>query len=376
MRRLLPQLLITWVAVSGLASAGAPTKKTPVKTATVKKAQPAPKKTAYAPRTRRISRSPWTVPTYAPSTEGDNVDGEDLAVRRAAVEALGPYNGTVVAVDPQSGRILAMVNQRLALTSGFQPCSTVKIFAALAALSEGIIGRDTLFRLTRRTRIDLTEALAHSNNPYFANLGIKLGYERFSYYARLFGLGERAGLGMEGESAGILAASTPKNGGMGMMTSFGEGISLTPLQLSAFLSAISNGGTLYYLQYPRSEQEVEAFVPRVKRHLDIAQWIDDIKPGMIGAVEYGTARRAYHNAEAPICGKTGTCTDKTTHLGWFGSFSDFGQSKLVVVVLMTGGKGVSGPEAAEIAGAVYRRLYEQNYFASRRMFSPAILAPR
>jgi len=324
---------------------------------------------------KRRSYSPWTVPTFAPSTEGDVVDGEDLVVRQAAVEALGPYNGTVVAVDPSSGRILTMVNQKLALTSGFQPCSTVKIFVALAALSEGLIAQNTVMRISGRMRLDLTEALAHSNNPYFAALGVKLGFERFAYYGRLFGLGERAGLDLEAESPGVFP-DTPPKGGMGMMASFGEGISQTPLQLAAFLAAVANGGTLYYLQYPRSAQEVFDLVPRVKRQLDIGRWIPAIKPGLMGAVEYGTARRAFYAPEAPICGKTGTCTDKTTHLGWFGSYSDFGTSRLVVVVLMTGGRGVSGPTAAEIAGAMYRRLFEQNYFAQRRLFSPALIVPR
>lgn len=330
---------------------------------------------AAGSRQRRV-HNPWTVPTFAPSTEGDNVDGEDLIVRRAAVEALGPYNGTVVAVDASSGRILSMVNQNLALTGGFQPCSTVKILVALAALSEGIIGGDTTLRLSRRVRMDLTEAMAYSNNPYFAVLGTKLGYERFAWYARSFGLGEPAGLSLEGEDPGVFPDAPPKDGGMGMMSSFGQGISQTPLQLAAFLAALANGGTLYYLQYPRSEREVEEFVPRVKRHLDIARWIPQIKPGLAGAVEYGTARRAFYAPEAPICGKTGTCTDKTTHLGWFGSYSDFGHSKLVVVVLMTGGRGVSGPTAAEIAGAIYRRLSEQSYFAQRRFFSPALMITR
>jgi penicillin-binding protein 2 len=335
--------------------------------------------TSQAARIRRPVRrvsGPWTVPTFAPSTEGDVVDGEDLVVRRAAVEALGPYNGTIVAADPYTGRILTMVNQKLALTGSFQPCSTVKLYVALAALSEGIIAKDTVVRISGRVRMTLTEALALSNNPYFGILGVKLGYDRFAYYARLFGLGERAGLDLEGESPGRFAEAPPKNGGMWMMASFGEGIAQTPLQLAAFLAALANGGTLYYLQWPRSQREIEEFVPRVKRQLDIARWIPALKPGLIGAVEYGTARRAFYAPDAPICGKTGTCTDGTTHLGWFGSFSDFGASRLVVVVLMTGGHGVSGPTAAEIAGAMYRRLFEQNYFAQRRWFSPALLVPR
>ena len=341
----------------------------------------AAKKTTPAKRSKRrpvkrVYPSRWSEPTFADSTVGDVIDGEDLIVRRAAVEALGQYNGTVVAVDSTSGRVLSMVNQKVALTGGFIPCSTVKIAVGLAALSEGIIGRDTPLRLARRTTIDLTEALAHSNNPYFARLGEKLGYDRFAYYARLFGMGEKAGLNIRGEQPGVFPEAPPKEGGMGMMTSFGMGISLTPLELAAFLAAVSNGGTLYWLQYPENQAEVEQFVPRVKRRLDLARWVPDIKPGMTAAVEYGTARKAMYNPEAPICGKTGTCTGGSTHLGWFGSFNDFGQAKMVVVVLMTGGRGVSGANAAEIAGNIYRRLDEQRYFARRPVFSPALLLAR
>ena len=77
-----------------------------------------------------------------------------------------------------------------------------------------------------------------------------------------------------------------------MMTSFGDGISLTPLEYAALIGAVANGGTLYYLQYPKSDQEAQAMVPRVKRRLDIDNLVSEIKPGMMGAVEYGTARRA------------------------------------------------------------------------------------
>jgi cell division protein FtsI/penicillin-binding protein 2 len=181
------------------------------------------------------------------------------------VDALGPYNGTVAVVDPYTGRVLTLVNQKLALKSGFQPCSTIKVVAALAALSEGIIDRNTVMRWGRK-KLDLTTALAKSDNPYFASLGEKLGFDRVSYYARLFGLGERAGLGIEGEQPGILPEKIP-DAGLGMMTSFGSGISLTPLELAAMLSAIANGGTLYYLQHPRTPEEVATYIPRVKRHL-------------------------------------------------------------------------------------------------------------
>lgn len=325
---------------------------------------------------RKMRYSPWREPNFAVSTEGDNVDGEDLTVRRAAVEALGPLNGTVVVVEPHTGRVMTIVNQRLAFRSGFQPCSTIKVVAALAALSEGVVDRNAMVRLYGRVSMNLTEALAHSNNPYFATLGVKLGFERVSYYARLFGLGERAGLNIEGEEAGTFPETPPANGGVGMMTSFGEGIYLTPLELAGLLSAVANGGTLYYLQYPRSAAEVDHFVPRVKRHLDISQWIPEIKPGMMGAVEYGTARRAAYDPNEPIFGKTGTCTDGRatgTHLGWFGSFNDVGRNKLVVVVLLTGGNAVNGPVASGVAGAVYRNLSQRRFFAESHPTSPATL---
>jgi cell division protein FtsI/penicillin-binding protein 2 len=137
------------------------------------------------------------------------------------------------------------------------------------------------------------------------------------------------------------------------------------------MSAIANGGSLNYLQYPRNQADVDSFVPRVKRRLDIASLIPMVKPGMRGAVEFGTAHRARDDGE--IAGKTGTCTANSTHLGWFGSFNDVGDRKLVVVVLLTGGRPVSGPLAAGIAGDVYKRLGEKNYFHTATAMTPASL---
>jgi penicillin-binding protein 2 len=281
---LLGLILLFSLVLGGAAPARKPAAKSaPKKTASTASASPAKKKPASSKRRpRRPSNGPWSEPSFADSTQGDLIDGEDLMVRRAAVEALGKLNGTVVVVDPHTGRVLSMVNQKLALKSGFQPCSTIKIVAALASLSEGIIERTTLMRLFGRTSMNLTEALATSNNPYFANLGVKLGFERVSYYARLFGLGELAGLNIHGEQPGKLPETPPANGGVGMMTSFGEGILLTPLELASLMSAVANGGTLYYLQYPRTQDSVSQYVPRVKRRLDLEQWVPEVKPGLMG----------------------------------------------------------------------------------------------
>jgi cell division protein FtsI/penicillin-binding protein 2 len=306
---------------------------------------------------------------------GDSIEGEDLVVRKAATDALGAYNGTVVVADPQTGRILSIVNQRLAKTGAFQPCSTIKVVVSLASLSEKIVDAQSPLRITPRFSMSMTQALAKSNNQYFARLGEELGFERVIRYGKLFGLGEKAGLDLDGEEAGELPESVPDDG-VGMMTSFGSGIRLTPLELAGIVTAVANGGTLYYLQYPKNMEAIKTFQPRVKRFLDIADLIPQIKPGMMGAVEYGTARRAVYDENDPLAGKTGTCTDTTrpgVHLGWFGSFNDVGKNKLVVVVLLTGGRGVSGPIASGIAGNVYRSLSGQNYFAQDRILSPANL---
>jgi len=323
---------------------------------------------------KRYVLSTWTEPTFADSTAGDLIDGEDLVVRRAAVQALGPFNGTVVVTDPTTGRILAIVNQKLAYKSGFQPCSTIKLVAALAGLNEEIINPETLLQPQAPRRMTLTEAIAHSNNLYFANVGTQLGYDRVTKYARLFGLGEKAST-IEEEQPGVWPSEPPADGGVGMMTSFGLGITLTPLELADLVAAIANGGTLYQLQHPKSQDEIAQFVPRVKRRLDIEQAIPILKPGMMGAVEFGTARRASFNPSEPIFGKTGTCTDKNSpiHLGWFGSFNEVGSKKLVVVVLLTGGKPVNGPVASGIAGEVYKNLSQENYFGQSSAVGPMAL---
>lgn len=312
-------------------------------------------------RKAKVPKMPLVDPT-----EGDNIDGDDLTVRRAAVTALGGMNGSVVVVEPATGRILTMVNQKLALKSGFTPCSTIKVVTSLAALSERIIERDTYRFTSRRVSFNLTTAIAHSNNPYFALLGKELGFERVTRYARMLGLGEKAGLNIPGEQPGFWPDEEPRNGGVGMMTSFGEGILMTPLELAALLSAVANGGTLNYLQYPRTPAEIEQFTPHVKRTLELAPGgIADIKMGMRAAVDSGTARRA-SDPSAVILGKTGTCTDfrVASHMGWFGSFNDGDARQIVVVVMLTSPvKAVSGPVAAGVAGAIYRTLSGQRYFA-------------
>jgi membrane carboxypeptidase/penicillin-binding protein len=299
--------------------------------------------------------------------EGDVTAGEDPTIRAAVIDALGNMNGTAVVINPANGRILAMVNQKMALSPGAEPCSTIKLSVGLAALSEGLVTRDTPVNLGG-FRMNMTEALAHSNNLYFEEMGRELGFERVRHYATQFGLGELAGYNIPGEQLGIypdheLPAS---EGGVGRMCSFGQGVSMTPLQLGAFVAAIANGGTLYYLQHPESPEEAASFEPRIKRTLEISKFVPDLQDGMAGAVEYGTARSLRVNFhELPVFGKTGTCSDKGTRFGWFASYSDSPQGSLVTVFFLEGGRPVFGPRAAELTGLFYRSLWDRNYFTDK-----------
>ncbi|HEX2711129.1 MAG TPA: penicillin-binding transpeptidase domain-containing protein [Candidatus Acidoferrales bacterium] len=314
---------------------------------------------------RHRARYRYGVPTYADSTREDTAAYDDPVVREAAVEALGRYNGSVVAIDPTSGRVLSIVNQKLAFSSGFIPCSTIKPTIALAALGENVITRDTLVAVARRRYMNLTEAMAHSNNAFFEALGRRMGFDTVSRYARLLGLGELAGYNIPEEHPGALPTAPPQRGGVARMSSFGEGIQMTPLQLGALASTLANGGTLYYLQYPRTQEEQQGFAPRIKRKLDIEPLLPELREGMLAAVLYGTARSSYDREGQQSFGKTGTCSGQGSRLGWFVSYANQVNPRIVLVVLLRGNTHrVMGPTAAEVAGRIYRGLRERNYFAA------------
>jgi penicillin-binding protein 2 len=326
---------------------------------------------------RRHFYERFTASSFATSDifAGDITAGEDPIVRQAAIDALGGMNGTAVVINPANGRVLAMVNQKLALSPGAEPCSTIKLTVAMAALSEGLVTRDTMVQLPG-FRMNMTQALAKSNNLYFEELGRELGFDRVRHYANEFGLGELAGYNIEGEQLGIYPdqALPEKEGGVGRMCSFGQGVSMTPLQLGAYVAAIANGGTLFYLQHPATPEEVVNFEPKVKRTLDIARYVPDLQDGMAGAVEYGTARSLRASfTELPVFGKTGTCSDKGTRFGWFASYSDSPVGSLVTVFFLEGGRPTFGPRAAELTGAFYRNLWDHNYFTDKNQTTAALM---
>jgi cell division protein FtsI/penicillin-binding protein 2 len=223
-----------------------------------------------------------------------------------------------------------------------------------------------MIRVGRRRYMDLTEAMAHSNNKFFEEVGTRLGFDRVIKYDRLLGLGQRVGYNIPEEKSGSLPSSPPIFGGVARMSSFGEGIRITPFQLASLVGTLANGGTQYYLQYPRTDEDRRDFQPRIRQRLDIAPLLPDLRQGMLAAVLYGTAKRSYDSYGEQPLGKTGTCNDEGVggRLGWFVSYADQAHPKIVLVVLLHGrSRIISGPHASEIAGRIYRGLYQRNYFA-------------
>jgi penicillin-binding protein 2 len=387
LRRLAPLALVT-ALLSGVEPASASAPGSGAGSPDIPSATP-PKHLSTARPTRRRTtatrrgvrrtlpvRPPWNLSSYGSPGADDNPAGDDPVVRQAALAALGKLSGSIVAVDPNTGRILSIVNQKLALSSGFTPCSTFKPLVALAALREGLITPTTKLYVGDHMRMNLTDALARSNNVFFHKLGEMLGFNRITEYAQEFGLGEKAGLDIPGESAGRYPSAPPKQGGVGFLAYCGTDVEETALQMAAVISAIANGGTLYALQYPRTRDEIAAFQPIVRRHLDnLAQYIPQIHDGLAGSVLYGTGHSAY-DPEISIYGKTGTCSENGARLGWFASYAGELHPQYVAVVLLRGGRMMYGPHAAEIAGHFYRGLLQKEHptQASREDFSS--ISPR
>jgi penicillin-binding protein 2 len=318
------------------------------------------------PAPSRNSHHSRVASNYGDPGKYDVAEFDDPVVRQIALDALGHEKGSVLAMDPSTGRILTIVNQKMAFSSGFEPCSTIKPVVALAGLQEGVITRDTMISVGRRRYMDLTEAMAHSNNKFFQEVGTRLGFDTVHKYDNLVGLGQLTGLNIPGEQPGYLPSKAPLFGGVARMSSFGEGIRITPFQLASIVAMLANGGTQYYLQYPRTQEEAQNFQPKVRQQLDIAPLLPDLREGMLAAVMYGTAKQSYDPYGMQALGKTGTCNDENMggRLGWFVSYADEAHPKIVIVVLLHGGaRIISGPHASEIGGRIYRSLYVHNYFA-------------
>jgi cell division protein FtsI/penicillin-binding protein 2 len=284
----------------------------------------------------------------------DETAGEDPEVRRIALKALGNHAGTVVVMDPNTGQIYSVVNQQWALREGFKPCSTIKLITGLAGLNEKLIDPSAPTRISTGSGRDLTSALAHSNNEYFQQVGGRVGFDKFLFYARQLGLGEKTGINAKNESAGRVPEF--KSGyALNHMSSHGDDFQVTAVQLATLVSAMTNGGKLLSPFIPRISQEENRIKPHVRRQvkIDTEVWSQMI-PGMIGAVNYGSGRKAYNPSET-IAGKTGTCIQDGNWVGLFASYAPLDNPRLAVVVIGLGPDG-RGHFPAAVAGEIYRNL--------------------
>jgi membrane peptidoglycan carboxypeptidase len=301
----------------------------------------------------------------------DDPTGEDPEVRRVALSALGNHAASVVVMNPKTGRIYTIVNQQWAVRTGFKPCSTIKLVSGLAGVAEGVID-PVAENASYGSRMNLTDALAYSINSYFQQVGQKVGFDRMTSYAHQLGLGERTGINHAGEFPGRWPLF--KNDvGMLRMSSHGDDIEVTPVQLATLASVFANGGTLLTPHLPRTPEEDLKFKTEVRRQLNIPQEsLRRMLPGMIGSVNYGSGHKAYDASET-IAGKTGTCIDKDrVWVGLFTSYAPVEDPQLAIAVVGRGTDAHSHVPAA-IAGQIYRTLSYR--FGKHGNHSPFALTP-
>jgi membrane peptidoglycan carboxypeptidase len=139
------------------------------------------------------------------------------------------------------------------------------------------------------------------------------------------------------------------------MSSHGDDFKVTALQLATLISAMANGGKLITPFVPRTAKEEARSAPKVRRIVNIdAESFKQMVPGMIGAVSYGSGRKAANSREV-IAGKTGTCIEQGAWIGLFTSYAPLNNPRLAVVVI---GRGVDGRNhfPAAVAGRIYRDL--------------------
>lgn len=351
-----------------------------------------------------------------PSKSGNGLNLTiDVDLQRALAKDMEGHAGGVAVMEPSTGDLLALLTlpsydnnvftagittaqmqalmanprsplQNRVIQSTYPPGSVWKLVVAAAGLEEGIITPHTTFycpgsytlgkRVFRCWRsaghgtLNLEQALVHSCDVYFYQLGEKLGVERISRYARACGFGELTGIDLPYEKSGLVPTPEwkrkrfrePWHGGETLNYSIGQGFTLvTPLQVARFMSALLNGGKLLKPKLLLDEP------PTVQGELPIKEhWRKLLVDSLVATVDSGTARRI-KRPDAVMGAKTGTA--QVVRLGqerkktrdtpykfrdhaWMASFGQKDNATYVVVNMIEhGGHGGS------VAGPVVRDTY-------------------
>jgi SpoIID/LytB domain protein len=292
-------------------------------------------------------RHNWAPFDWRSETTQPNEDATDAALQDAATTALGQRYGAIIVMDPQTGRVRAVVNRRLLFAQAVMPGSTMKSFTALAALRAGLIDANSRTVCPGRfTGISFSlpcvhadhlppftpsQAIAYSCNYYFATLGRRLGRDRLVETLRPFGFGQTTGISEAEEPAGTLRPCETGNSARirtaqsdcDARAAIGESdhIQATPIQLLTAYAALVNGGHLFQ---PRVAS-TNGFHPVERNLINIAPAHRTIiTEGMRGAVRYGTAKSAnLDSLPVSIIGKTGTSLPPKGFRtnGWFVGFA-------------------------------------------------------
>ncbi|MFC0298120.1 stage V sporulation protein D [Geobacillus jurassicus] len=355
-------------------------------------------------------RMPDMADDYTPPTDGLNlvltIDSRiQTIIERELDIAEAKYNpdGIIaIAMDPNTGEILAMAsrptfdpadyrsvppeiyNRNLPIWSTYEPGSTFKIITLAAALEEhkvnllkdhffdpgyAKVAGATLRCWKKGGHGDQTflEVVQNSCNPGFVELGERLGKETLFRYIKQFGFGEKTGIDLQGEGTGILFDLKRVGPVELATTAFGQGVSVTPIQQVAAVSAAINGGILYtpYIAKqwvdPETGEIVRRNTPKAKRRVISEETSKQVRYALESVVAQGTGKKAYVEGYR-VGGKTGTAQKaqggrylQNNHIVSFIGFAPADDPKLVVYVAVDNPKGTvqfGGTVAAPIVGKI------------------------
>ncbi|AIM17606.1 stage V sporulation protein D [Bacillus sp. X1(2014)] len=308
--------------------------------------------------------------------------------------AMNPNNGEILAMssrpsfDPANFRNVPqeVYNRNLPVWMTYEPGSTFKIITLAAALEEGKVNlekehfhdhgsvevagaRLKCWKRGGHGSQTFLEVVQNSCNPGFVELGQRLGKEKLFKYIKDFGFGEKTGIDLQGEGTGILFNLNRVGPVELATTAFGQGVSVTPIQQVAAVSAAINGGILYKpfiakeLIDPVTKEVVMRNTPVEKRRVISEETSKEIRHALESVVAQGTGTKAFVDSYR-VGGKTGTAQKakggkylENNFIVSFIGFAPADDPQIVVYVAVDNPKGVrafGGTISAPIVGNIMK----------------------